>query len=223
MRIDDVRLSTADLPAAVEFYRNVLELPVAVSGDTATAVAGRSTITLAAADAPHEANHIAFTIPSDQFASAREWLEPRVELLTWRDGESELRLGEPWNSESLYFFGPDGIILEFITRARLDNPAGEPFTSHHIVCVSEVGLATVDVPAAFAEVRRAFGVDTFAGESPHFTTAGDQDGLLILVTTGRPWFPRDDVFADTPTVAVTLSDVQPGSLTSAAGWTVTAV
>ena len=222
MLIDDVRLTTADLASAVGFYRDILGLSVASSGDSATVSVGRSTVTLVEGAMAGESNHIAFTIPRNQFAAAKEWLAPRTELMSWAGGETELRLGEPWNSESLYFLGPDHIILELITRGHLANPSDEPFTGSQLLCVSEVGLGAPRVAEAFADARRTFGIETFAGESPHFTTAGDQDGLLIFVTTGRPWFPTDDMRAETGNVHVTLSGVSPGVVKSDAGWTVTA-
>ena len=222
MNIVEVRLGTADLDAAVRFYRGVLELPAVLSGATAAITVGRTTITLVEASDVRESNHLAFTIPNNQFAAAKGWLSARVEPMQWNDSETELRLGEPWDSESVYFEGPDGILLELIARHRLPNATEEPFTSAQLLCVSEVGLGTPDVAAAFAEVRRVFGMETFAGESPEFTTAGDQDGLLILVSTGRPWFPTTDWAASTGTVRVSIAGVRPGTVTSDAGWTVTA-
>jgi catechol 2,3-dioxygenase-like lactoylglutathione lyase family enzyme len=221
MLITDVRLATADLVSAAQFYREVLELPVRLSGETATVTVGQSTITLAEEPEATESNHLAFTIPSNRFASAKQWLAARVEPMSWDDGATELRLGEPWNSESVYFRGPDGLILELITRQHLANPADEPFTSAQLLCVSEVGLGTPSVPEMFAEIRGVFGMETFAGESPDFTTAGDQEGLLILVTEGRPWFPTADTCASTGSLAVSISGVSPGVVSSPAGWTVT--
>ena len=226
MNIVEVRLGTADLGAAVRFYRDLLELPTVVSGATATIALGRSAITLTETPDVRESNHLAFTIPSNRFSAAKAWLSARAAPMSWEGGETELRLGEPWDSESVYFEGPDGILLELIARHRLpnataDGPA-EPFTGAELLCVSEVGLGTPDVAATFAEVRRVFGMETFAGESPEFTTAGDQDGLLILVSTGRPWFPTSDWGASTGTVQVSIAGVSPGTVTSDAGWTVTA-
>jgi catechol-2,3-dioxygenase len=218
MRIDDVRIGTGDVDAAAAFYRDVLDLPVSIDDGEAVVSVGRSTITLVPGAGAGESNHLAFTIPRNESAAAEQWLAERTDLLAWNDGESRLVLGEPWESESLYFYGPDGVILELITRGRLDNDAEGPFTSAHLLCVSEVGLATDDVAGAFAAIRGTFGVETFAGESPHFTTAGDQDGILILVTTGRPWFPTRDTRAVTP-VEVTISGVDAGAV-SDAGWTV---
>ncbi|KAA9150014.1 hypothetical protein F6B41_01605 [Microbacterium lushaniae] len=57
--------------------------------------------------------------------------------------------------------------------------------------IDDVQLRTAIADAeAWLEARAA-------GESLHFTTAGDLDGLLILVTPGRPWFPTDAMGAGT--------------------------
>jgi catechol 2,3-dioxygenase-like lactoylglutathione lyase family enzyme len=222
MRIDDVRIGTTDVAAAARFYRDVLELDVDEADGRAVVRVGWSTITLVPGPVREGSNHLAFTIPRNRFADAKAWLASRTELMTWQDGETELRLGEPWMSASAYFLGPDDIILELITRAHLANPSEGPFTGSQLLCVSEVGLSTPDVASAFAGIRRTFGIETFAGESPHFTTAGDQEGLLILVTDGRPWFPTTHLLADATGVQVTLSDVHAGAVRDAGGWMVEA-
>ncbi len=221
MLITDVRIGVADLNEAARFYRDVLELPVTLSDRTGIVTVGRSTVTLMERSGLRESNHLAFTIPSNRFADAKKWLAARVELMSWADGETELCLGEPWNSESVYFLGPDSILLEVITRQHLANPSDELFSSAQLLCVSEVGLAAPEAADTFAQVRRAFGVDAFAGELPDFTPAGDQDGLLILVTEGRPWFPTDNLRAATETVHVSISGVADGRVSSSSGWTVT--
>lgn len=220
MFIVDVRMGSADVRAAASFYRDVLELPVEVSGGTAVVAVGASTITLVEEPGLREGNHLAFTIPSNRFSDAKRWLSERVEPMRWGTGEDELRLGAPWHSESVYFRGPDGIILEAITRSALRNPVDTAFSSHHLLCVSEVGLATSDVAGGFAAIRGRFGIETFAGESPDFTPAGDQHGLLILVTAGRPWFPTADVGAATGSVRVTIGGTASGEFVSDDGWSV---
>jgi len=221
--IVDVRMGSADVRQAARFYREVLELPVAVSEGIAVVTVGASTITLVEDATAREGNHLAFTIPSNLFADAKRWLAERVEPMRWGTGEDELRLGEPWNSESVYFLGPDGVILEAITRHSLGNASGEPFSSAQLLCVSEVGLATSDVAGTFAAIRQQFGIETFAGESPDFTTAGDQQGLLILVTAGRSWFPTDHVGAATESLQVSIGGTAAGEFRAPEGWTVRSV
>ncbi|SDR91887.1 VOC family protein [Microterricola viridarii] len=74
--------------------------------------------------ATHPVNHLAITVPRNQFAAARHWLLERTAVIEL-DGESGFALGEPWHS--VYFLGPDGIILEFIARHGLPNDKVEPF------------------------------------------------------------------------------------------------
>jgi hypothetical protein len=75
------------------------------------------------------AYHCAITVPEDRFAEPKAWLRERVSLLE-RDGLDEFALGAPWNSQSLYFAGPDGILLELIARHDLATlPSSGRFTS----------------------------------------------------------------------------------------------
>jgi hypothetical protein len=90
------------------------------------------------------------TVPEDRFAEAKAWPEERVPLLE-RDGLDEFRLGVPWNSQSVYFAGPDGILLELIARHDLPAVASSGrFSSADLLRISEIGLAVPDVPAAVA-------------------------------------------------------------------------
>ena len=62
--------------------------------------------------------HGDITVPEDRFAEAKAWLQERVPLLN-RDGMDEFALGAPWNSQSVYFAGTDGIPVELIARHDL--------------------------------------------------------------------------------------------------------
>jgi catechol-2,3-dioxygenase len=137
------------------------------------------------------AYHCAITVPKDRFAEAKAWLQERVPLLE-RNGLDEFTLATPWNSQSVYFAGPDdGILLELI--ARHDLPAASSsssrFSSADLLRVSEAGLAVPDVPAAVDAWQNAFGLPVFSTAAAEFTPLGDHDGLLIVVRQGRPWFP----------------------------------
>ncbi len=89
----------------------------------------------------------AITVPKDRFAEAKAWLQERVPLLE-KDGLDEFRLGPPWNSQSVYFAGPDGILLELIARHDLPAPSSSrrgPLISADLLRISEIGLAVPDV------------------------------------------------------------------------------
>ena len=150
------------------------------------------------------AYHGAITVPEDRFAEAKAWLHERVPLLE-RDGLDEFALGAPWNSQSVYFAGPDGILLELI--ARHDLAAAESsgrFSSTDLLRISEIGLAVPDVAAAVASLQNAFRLPVFGTAAPEFTPLGDPDGLLIVVRQGRPWFPTTTVTPSLGPLAVTV-------------------
>lgn len=221
MRIVDVQMRTRDLDRSTVFYRDVLELPVDTADGTVRVRVGFSTVTLVEDAGASGANHVAITVPRNRFADAKAWLEARVDLISWEDHASTLQLPEPWNSESAYFLGPDDLLLELIARHALDNAADAEFTSAHLLCVSEVGLTTSDVPAAAEMIASSFGLTDFAGRHPEFTPVGDAEGLLILVSPERPWFPASaNLRSSTGSIHVTIADVPPGQVADASGWTV---
>jgi catechol-2,3-dioxygenase len=150
------------------------------------------------------AYHGAITVPEDRFAEAKAWLQERVPLLE-RDGLDQFALGAPWNSQSVYFAGPDGILLELI--ARHDLAAAESsgrFSSADLLRISEIGLAVPDVAVAVSSLQNAFGLPVFGTAAAEFTPLGDPDGLLIVVRQGRLWFPTTTVTPSLGTIAVTV-------------------
>jgi catechol 2,3-dioxygenase-like lactoylglutathione lyase family enzyme len=195
MRITRIELLATDLDDIERFYGSLLELPVTRDPDSVTVTVGWSTIVFNVGDARPGAIHVAFTIPRNQFAEAKEWLAQRVQILT-SGGTDELVLDrEPWHSKSLYFRGPDGIDLELIARQNLPIESTDPFGRASLLCVSEVGRAIPDVPAEVERLRRDFGIEPFGDWVDEFAPVGDQEGLFILVNEGRVWFPTADALA----------------------------
>lgn len=212
MHIANIDLVCADVAAAADFYGRVLEqsVDVGTDSDLASVQIGTSTLVLRRGAAGAGINHLAFTIPANRFAEAKAWLSSRVPLLT-KDGADEFLLGGTWNSESVYFPGPDDSILELIARHSLDNATGHPFTGADLLCVSEIGLGVPDVPAIVDALEAHFGVARFGGGGDEFSPVGDHDGLLIVVSQDRPWFPTGDRIARGGPLNVTLTGVKPGA------------
>jgi len=183
MRIVGVELTVPDPAATTRWYGEVLGLPV----HGASVEIGRSTLRVVAGppDAGH--HHLAFSIPA---------------------GDAEIVVGPPsWDSESVYFRGPDGAILELIARHRLPDPAGIPvggFGTGSLLSVSEVGVPVPDVRAAVAELGRTVGAEPFGPPGTAFAPVGDDTGLLILVAGHRAWFPTADEFPASGPLAVTV-------------------
>lgn len=204
MQITSVELTVADVDAAAAYYRDVLGLAVDESTGGARMRIGRSELVLRAGPRGPGGHHLAITVPSSGFGEARDWLSRRITLLT-SDGRDTFALGGVWNSESVYFDGPEGLVLELIARHSLANDVDTPFSSSGLLCISEVGIAVGDVAQTVGVLRDRLGVEVFGDGSARFTPVGDHDGLFIVVADDRSWFPTADRIASTLPVAVTLA------------------
>jgi len=188
MKIREVTLTARRLDAAAAFYRDVLRMPVDEQPNRATVTIGSSRLVLVPGDQFDGVHHLAFGISPHDFDLVRRWLNQHVEPIV--AGASEVIDGpEGWNSRSLYFLGPEDILLEFIARqADAEIPGGDgvaprPFS------ISEVGMGVPDARAAVRELTEALGLPTFPPQETHFAPVGDHDGLLIVVDQERVWFP----------------------------------
>lgn len=203
MKIREVTISTTDLDAAADFYRNTLRLPVATAPDRVTVDIGFSKLVLTR-DAPFQGvHHLAFGISPDDFDLARKWLRRQVEPIVV-NGSDAIDGPPGWDSRSVYFRGPDDIVLELIARqADADAPASTG-DAPGLLSISEVGIGVPDVEQAIGELGESFGLQPFTPRLPSFTPVGDHDGLLILVDRERIWFPTQDDLAADAAVAVRI-------------------
>jgi catechol-2,3-dioxygenase len=219
MRITQLNLPASDPAASAAFYRDVLHLPVA-----ATQVRiGWSLLDLVPASAAVGSVHLAFNIPPARFDAACAWLSRRVPLLRDPLGESRFSLGAAWQSQSVYFAGPDGAVLELIARKPLPAHAvadGE-FSAAELLCISEVGLPSAQVAAVAAAAQERMGLPPFMPVSDVFAPLGDHEGLLILVDAQRRWFPEQRQLPFARGVRVLVEGARGGQvLSDVAGWEV---
>ncbi|MBF6330217.1 VOC family protein [Nocardia transvalensis] len=194
MRIREVTITATELGANAAFYREVLQLPVQASAERVQVGIGASRLVVTRGEAFSGVHHLAFGIAPRDFETARRWLGERVDLL--RVNDSEVIDGPAaWDSRSLYFRGPEGILLELIARQHDSGaPAGDG-AAPRLLSISEVGIGVPDVPEAVGALRDTFGLPQFPPQLPTFAPIGDHDGLLILADLDRIWFPTD---ADRP-------------------------
>lgn len=206
MRITHLLLPVSDPAAASRFYRDTLQLPV----EEGQVHIGWSRITLQQAEGPAPGGvHLAFNVPDDRFAAAIDWLRARVALQSNDRGETHFKLESSWESQSIYFAGPDDAILELIGRRRLPSSARTgPFHGSEMTCLSEVGLCTEDVPAMHHSVAVQYGLTPLSPASDVFAPMGDDEGLLILVRNDRRWFPEQRQLPDVRGLRVQVQDVR---------------
>lgn len=216
MSVDTVTRSTAETAA---YYESVLGLPVRKEIGAVEVTVGRSVIRFWEDAAAVGDQHYAFLVDDARFDAARAFLAAGPGLLG--DGDrTEFESQPAWNARSLYFPGPDRSVLEVIARrdlpstlgagsvpgAKASSPRGPgtqlaPFGPGDLLSVSEVGIAVPDVVGTADQLATA-GIGRYPDGSETFSPAGHIDGMLIVVSPGRTWFPTSDCVVGEPPVTV---------------------
>ncbi|HTG69548.1 MAG TPA: VOC family protein [Candidatus Udaeobacter sp.] len=189
MIIEKLLLVTGNAASIQPFYSDVLGLPVVRSGQGSfTVQAGWSELTFQETGQPDDEDHyyhFAFTIPENKLPEAKKWIEAMVPIGT--EAGEDVSYSEAWNSHSVYFEDPAGNILELIARHTMNNSVDRPFDpKQDILCISEIGVPTRDVPAAVDHLA-GLGLMTYKTRNDSFNPIGDDNGLLMVVETGRRW------------------------------------
>jgi hypothetical protein len=190
-RFARLRLETAVLSQLRQFYGETLGLPLVSEHPEACAFqAGTSRMEFGrAASVASEGPfyHFAFNIPENKFADAKRWLAARVPLLKDIDSGKDEVFFPAWNAHAVYFKDPSGNIGELIARHTMANARTGEFTVDDLLCVSEIGLPSANPAALEASLASRHGLKRYL-DSPMFM--GDEHGLFILPTVGRPWIPE---------------------------------
>jgi len=216
MDIRQVQLATRSLADTARFYER-LGCSVEIVDATARIMVGSTLLVFRELPEMTGALHLAITIPTGAFDAAKAWIAGLTTVLG-TDDQDEFEGPPNWNSRSVYFEGPDQQLLELIERRDLESGARRAGdgsgtgtgtgTVVPLVSVSEVGIPVPDVLGAVEALRRA-GLEPYAnppGES--FAAVGDVDGLVILVSPDRRWFPTGD---RSPSSAPVVIDVGLGA------------
>jgi catechol-2,3-dioxygenase len=144
-----------------------------------------------------EAQHFAVHV-----ADLEAWRERlAVPLIRDDEGADEFDFSHWGGARAIYFEDPEGNIVELIAR-----PNARPELS-----LAEVGLPVEDVGAAVAALEDELGLPHYDGDRATFSAVGDDDGLLIVVSLGRGWFPPRVPAGKAP-IEVTISSPCRGSL-----------
>ncbi|MCS6561064.1 MULTISPECIES: VOC family protein [Curtobacterium] len=223
MDIRQVQLATRSLADTARFYER-LGCSVEIVDTTVHIVVGSTLLVFRELPEMTGALHLAITIPTGTFDAAKAWIAGLTTVLGTAD-QDEFEGPPNWNSRSVYFEGPDQQLLELIERRDLEPGARRggdgsgtgtgtgTGTVVPLVSVSEVGVPIPDVLGAVESLRRA-GLEPYAnppGES--FAAVGDVDGLVILVSPDRRWFPTGDRSPSSAPVVIDVGLDAPVGLT----------
>lgn len=201
MKITHITLQTNNLQATLDFYTATLKLPIlSQHANSITLQAGDTTLTFIAEEKKVEVYHFAFNIPSNQLSNALVWAKVHLNLIENYEGNLVTTF-ENWKSQSVYFTDNNGNLLEFIAREDIQVVVDEAFSPTQILTISEMGIV-VEKPMVQAEkLIKKHNLVYFDKAEPteQFLALGDDQGLLIMVTPNRNWFPT--TIEAQPTVA----------------------
>ena len=201
MRLLHLTLPVSDVATVAAYFHDVLQQRVVGNH----VHIGWSTVELQPAQgSPVGGVHLAFNVPDNRFSEAMAWLRERTPLQRNPAGLDYFALESSWQSQSVYFTGPDGLILELIGRRRLPASAREgAFHGSELTCLSEVGLPSHDVDTVRAQSQQRFGLQPISTPAP----MGDDEGLLIVVAADRRWFPEQKDLPNAQGLQLRVGDV----------------
>lgn len=192
MKLKEIHLYTDNLEETAGFYAGIMGLPVR-SGNTSLHIqAGETLLVFNTSEKLKPIYHIAFDIPNNKLEEAHSLMKGKVGILFVSDEDNETIADfSGWNAKSFYFRDNNGNILEYITRYDRKKTSDRNFNGLSILNISEIGLVTDDVPGLASEITEKYGVKIYPKQPPqeHFAVMGDEEGLFILASANRTWFP----------------------------------
>lgn len=196
MQIQRLELAAADPHVAARFYSERLGLPV----DGVEVRFRRTTV----AFVPGEGDpryHFALNVPGGRTADALGWLEERVDVLPFESGERVVHFD--WiGADSLYFHDAAGNVVELMVREDIEDDRPGAFSPEHLLEVTEIGIASQDVPATVASLCEALGAGIYWGNGESLTAVGDARGAVLVSPAGRGWIPTGLPAVPHPTTIV---------------------
>jgi catechol 2,3-dioxygenase-like lactoylglutathione lyase family enzyme len=192
MNISELELFTDKLKEQKEFYSDILGLEILSKQDNSfTLKTGASKLTfIETGSIENPYYHYAFNIPENRIDDAINWLkEKNIGLIEYEN--STLIDFKNWNAHSVYFYDPGGNIVELIARHNLSNSSNDKFSAQSLLNISEAGMPVENVGDFCKTIEENFDEKLWSGNFETFAAVGDEEGLFIIVTTNRNWFPTD--------------------------------
>lgn len=191
MKFLEVELRAPRIIEQKEFYSNIMGMQPDFNTPVSYSVrAGETLLKFTESNLPEVPYyHFAFNIPENQLYDAIKWLNNKVKLIEY-EGSPVIDFPN-WNAHSVYFYDPAGNIVELIARHNLNNSSTEPFSAASLLNISEVGLPVESVKDFINLAEDKLNEKLWWGNLETFAAIGNEEGLLIAVTTKRNWFPTE--------------------------------
>ena len=191
MDILEIELQTCHLEETEDFYSKQLGLEIIKREKTSVSFqAGLSVLTFIKSIEINPKYHFAFNIPQNKLDEAIIWISNKATLIKNNDNSLVTNFTN-WNAKAIYFYDNNGNIIEFIARFDLANISAKVFDSYSIQSISEVGVVT-DNPLIFAETLLSEYQLVYFTKGPKtgdFVALGDDNGLIIISSPTRSWYP----------------------------------
>lgn len=196
MKIIDLKLEANKLDTIIDFYQNTLGLNLIKQTEKeVTFLAGETRLSFTATQQPTAPYHFAFNIATNHLAQAIKWAqENNLELLPSPKNEIITHF-DTWLAQSIYFWDKNGNLLEFIAREDINIEKEEVFSPKEILNISEIGLVTENPIQTAEAINQQIGTVFFtkATPLPEFCAIGDDEGLIVLVSPTRNWYPTQQI------------------------------
>ena len=193
MKIKELEILSNNLENTSLFYSGILGLPIVNRDERSlTLKSGNTLIRFEESDVAEAMYHFAFNIPCNKIEEAEEFMSSRTDLLKLQNN-SVIADFTSWNAKAIYFYDNNHNIVELIARKDLNNAFDKPFKGESILCISEIGISASNPVQLAKNIHDEIGVPYFE-KSPggeEFVAMGDDEGLFIIVKTGRHWYPTD--------------------------------
>jgi catechol 2,3-dioxygenase-like lactoylglutathione lyase family enzyme len=192
MLIERVTLLSENLEHQDLFYRDVLGLTVERAEFKVLVHAGETLLEFQQATHNWQgAYHFAFDIPENHVRKAYDRLQYQVEFFPGEHGD--IIHHASWDAHSLYFRDPAGNVVELIGRHTQGNASDGTFGPESILHMSEIGLPSEDVQRTVRKLQADLELDVYDSEIPAFSAVGDPQGLIIVTSLDRIWYPNTRV------------------------------
>ncbi len=193
MKINEIQLLTDRMEETICFYRDILRLSVIKSENNVTKFsAGTSVLTFHPSHHTSPVYHFAFNIPKNQFNEALQWAASKFQLIQLT-ASGIVADFQSWNAKAFYFYDNNHNIVEFIARFDLENDSQQSFDGSSVCSISEVGLVVKEPKTYAAKLMAAYHLALFEKQLPKedFIAMGNDEGLLIIVSENRIWYPTN--------------------------------
>ncbi len=191
MTIIEIELLSDDLSETVRFYKRVLGLdPYAAEREIVIFRIGETKLIFRKSENIKPVYHFAIDVPNNRFEEAYRMMKWRIEIISGGPSGDIVDFTN-WDAKSFYFLDNNGNILEFITRYSNKTFSNYPFSGNSYINISEIGLVTNNVTELADTLVKEYGLPIFHRQprGENFTVVGDDDGLFILGSKGREWYP----------------------------------